>query len=107
MVAGLAITALSQVSLVIGLGTSCSQPLLLNRPSSTDGSRRKASSNPLPDESGRRAAACATRLTFTDGLRAAGALWEMTPSCSHFSQDRSNCGVAAPCSFRVIVDVTG
>ncbi len=39
-VAGLTSTALSQVSRVIGLGSSCSQPLLAKRPSRTDGSWR-------------------------------------------------------------------
>ncbi len=37
-VAGLMSTALSHVSLVIGFGSSCSQPLLAKRPSSTAGS---------------------------------------------------------------------
>jgi hypothetical protein len=41
-VAGLTMMALSHVSLVIGLGSSCSQPLLANRPSRTDGSFRNA-----------------------------------------------------------------
>ena len=45
-VAGLTSTALSQVSLVIGFGSSCSQPLLANRPSRTAGSLRKAISRP-------------------------------------------------------------
>ena len=40
-VAGLMRAALSQVSLVIGLGSSCSQPLLANRPSKSVGSGRK------------------------------------------------------------------
>src|SRR6202040_791633 len=38
---GLTIAALSHVSLVTGLGNSCSHPLLANRPSYTVGSGRK------------------------------------------------------------------
>ena len=44
--AGLTSAALSQVSLVNGLGSSWSQPLLANRPSQTVGSGRKTSSRP-------------------------------------------------------------
>src|SRR4030095_3377824 len=40
-VAGLIRAALSQVSLVRGLGSSCSQPLLANRPSQIVGSGRR------------------------------------------------------------------
>ena len=46
-VAGLTSTALSHVSFVIGFGSSCSQPLLANRPSSTEGSRRNEISRPV------------------------------------------------------------
>ena len=55
-VAGLAITALSQVSLVIGFGSSCSQPLLANRPSRIDGSGRNDNLEPAP--AGGRSACC-------------------------------------------------
>ena len=56
-------TALSHVSLVIGFGSSCSQPLLAKRPSSTAGSFSKADLESLralqPQPGcGRRAAAC-------------------------------------------------
>src|SRR5580658_4806470 len=37
--------ALSQVSFVTGLGNSCNQPLLANRPSKSVGSRRKTISH--------------------------------------------------------------
>src|SRR5260370_24096138 len=43
-VAGLTTTALSHVSFVNGLGSSCSQPLFANRPSMTHGSLRKETS---------------------------------------------------------------
>src|SRR3954471_16195172 len=49
-VATLRCAALSQVSLVTGLGSSWSQPLLLNRPSQTVGSGRKTSSRPPADD---------------------------------------------------------
>ena len=45
--AGLMIAALSQVSFVIGLGSSCSQPLFAKRPSNTDGSFLKEISRPV------------------------------------------------------------
>ena len=44
--AGLTSAALSQVSLVSGLGSSWSQPLLAKRPSQIVGSGRKTSSRP-------------------------------------------------------------
>ena len=79
--AGLAITALSQVSLVIGLGSSCSQPLLLNRPSRIDGSSRKAISKPLPAESVRDGGRLRDAIDLhRHGCARSGALWEMTPS---------------------------
>ena len=43
---GLTSAALSQVSLVSGFGSSCSQPLLAKRPSQTVGSGRNATSSP-------------------------------------------------------------
>ena len=51
-VAGLTSTALSHVRCVIGFGSSCSQPLLLNRPSSIVGSGRNAISKPEPGAAG-------------------------------------------------------
>ena len=56
---GLSSAALSQVSLVTGSGTSWSQPLLANRPSSTRASRSKTSSR-FPAESGPAGFAAAT-----------------------------------------------
>src|SRR5437879_4382886 len=49
-IAGPIWTALSQVSLFIGLGSSCSQPLLENCPSWMVGSRRMLSSMALASE---------------------------------------------------------
>ena len=47
-VAGLTITALSHVSFVIGLGSSCSQPLFAKRPSRMHGSGRNEMSSEPP-----------------------------------------------------------
>src|SRR6202043_616145 len=51
-VAGLTSTALSHVSLVIGFGSSCSQPLFAKRPSRIEGSLRKEISKPGGGEVG-------------------------------------------------------
>ncbi len=48
---GLTSAALSQVSFVMGLGSSCNQPLLANRPSHTAGSGLKTSSSHRVDAS--------------------------------------------------------
>ena len=68
-VAGLTITALSQVSLVIGLGSSCSHPLFANRPSSTAGSVPEADLEPARLAAGgrrkRRSEPAATSAAFS------------------------------------------
>src|SRR5690349_11856880 len=92
-------TALSHVSLVIGLGSSCSQPLLANRPSSTDGSFLKPISRFCaafdvavdvrlkPEDTSPEAAA------DTDTVRGANAVFGRTPSWSHLRQVVSNSAV--------------
>ena len=78
-------TALSQVSCVIGFGSSCSQPLLAKRPSRIDGSWRKAiSSRPVR----RRPADCGLRdAADVDATAAARTRCSaMTPSCSQRRQ---------------------
>src|SRR5207237_977565 len=87
-VAALTITALSQASFVIGLGSSCSQPLFANRPSRTHGSLRNAISNPDAAVAGVGAAGGLR----TEMLRAGNAVFGMTPSCSHRRQPDSNSG---------------
>ena len=54
---GLTIAALSQVSLVSGFGSSCSQPLLAKLPSHTVGSGRKDEFHPRAAAGGSAAAA--------------------------------------------------
>src|SRR5256885_15276458 len=87
-------TALSQVSLDIGLGSSCSQPLLENCPSQMVGSRRILNSMPL-----------ASAGLLSEGAIADFAVtdlgWKVVPStkpsCSDF---RQNCSKSAPvCCF--------
>src|SRR5262249_44897672 len=70
------------VSFVIGLGSSCSQPLLANRPSRTAGSRRNDISRPVAiADCGLGIADSRPDATFTDF--GANAVFGMTPSCSH------------------------
>jgi hypothetical protein len=90
-VAGLTITALSHVSLVIGLGSSCSHPLLAKRPSRTAGSFLKTISRPPPAGAG--LWSCAAGLTVT--VLAGNAVPGITPSCSQRRQADSNSGVIA------------
>src|SRR2546430_11727637 len=100
--------ALSHVSFVIGLGSSCSQPLLAKRPSRTAGSLRKLISNPCTDEirlppspSGFGGpvkpdpTTAALAAADTDAVRGANAVFGMTPSWSHLRHLASNSGVSA------------
>src|SRR6266536_1750859 len=64
--AGLMRIALSHVSFVMGFGSSCSQPLLANRPSSTDGSFRKTISIPATGADGDAPIASVRTLTLFD-----------------------------------------
>src|SRR5450759_3928069 len=90
-VAGLASTALSQVSRVIGLGSSCSQPLFAKRPSRIDGSLRKETSRPVDA-----VADCGLRIAdsiadwiadwATVTVFGANAVLGTTPSCSQRRQ---------------------
>src|SRR6202007_2990110 len=84
---GLTSAALSQVSLVNGLGNSCSQPLLAKRPSYTVGSGRKMySTSPagITLGSGKLAG-----LNFSSGLIGGNFVPAITPSFSHFRQPAS------------------
>src|SRR6185295_16686343 len=103
-VAGLTMTALSHVSLVIGLGSSCSQPLFAKRPSRIDGSLRNAISRPgevrlEPDAAG--AGGVLVAFAAGDARVASGfsrtssgvyAVFGITPSCSHRRQFASSFG---------------
>src|ERR1700712_3361334 len=106
-VAGLAMTALSQVSLVIGFGSSCSQPLFENRPSRTEGSLRKETSKPvgaIADWGLRIAESIVDWLVdwivdwIVDGATltvfGANAVSGTMPSCSHRRHAASNSGEA-------------
>src|SRR6202007_747673 len=86
-VLGLTSAALSQVSLVTGLGNSCSQPLLAKRPSYTQGSGRKMNSMSLAGvvfEAGKLAA-----LNFKAGFMGPNAEPATTPSFNVFRQNFS------------------
>src|SRR5580700_3821025 len=93
-VAGLTSTALSHVSLVIGLGSSCSQPLFAKRPSRIDGSLRKETSRPEAAGAGV-AAGVAVRLKpgATETDLGANAVSGITPSWTQRRQERSNASV--------------
>src|SRR5262249_54057765 len=102
-------TALSQVSFVIGLGSSCSQPLLAKRPSSTHRSfLNEISYEPAGpvvvavDGPGRSPAAGSARassratLPAIETLSGASGGRSTTPSWSHRRQPLSKSFVAAP-----------
>ena len=84
-------SALSQVSLVIGLGSSWSQPLLAKRPSRSVGSGRRASSKPFAGTlvASSRAAATPTSAASAGAARGS-ALASTTPSCSAARKASSN-----------------
>src|SRR5438045_2606568 len=86
-VAGLVRTALSHVSLVIGLGSSCSQPLVAKRPSRTDGSfLRRVSVRPGGAVSRRSGGGIGFILPGFAGE----AVFGTTPSCSQRRHAASN-----------------
>src|SRR5579863_7966169 len=86
-VAGLIRAALPQVSLVIGSGASCIQPLLANRPSHVEAPGTKATSTPLVDAFGSAAIAAATFFASAETFTAsAGFADAITPSCSALRQ---------------------
>src|SRR5579864_4685329 len=89
-VVGLIQTALSQVILFCGLGSSWSQPLLANDPSQTVGSGRNMISIP---GAALDSAAGALAVTLTAG----SAVFGTTPSCSDFFQNMSK-PAALPCA---------
>src|SRR6516164_6491763 len=93
-VAGLQCAALSQVSYVNGLGSSCSQPLLAKRPSQTLGSGRKASSRP-PCTSD--AGAPAENPSFNETCLGGSAVPAITPSLREVSHNTSKSELAACC----------
>src|SRR6202044_3013754 len=88
-VAGLIQTALSQVILLWGLGSSCSQPLLANDPSQMVGSGRNMISRPWAVSTGEAGG------VFAVTLIAASAVFGTTPSCSAFCQKMSKLGTLA------------
>src|SRR5436190_22835851 len=89
-------TALSHVSLVIGLGSSCSQPLLAKRPSRTAGSFLKLISNPCVVEIWLKPDPTAAKMPGeTEACRGEKAVFGMTPSWSHLRQFTSNSGEKA------------
>src|SRR5438132_6853174 len=77
---GLTKAALSQVSLLIGLGHSCSQPLFAKRPSQTVGSAQKFSSSSAAGDTRVLAAAEVTASIFTCACFGANAVPAINPS---------------------------
>src|SRR5262249_4463686 len=90
-VAGEIMTALSQVSLVMGRGNSSSQMLLAKRPSKIYGSGRKTTSRAPGLEGGGKEGALAA---LSAGRISANAEASMNPSCSDFLHQVSK---SAPC----------
>src|SRR5262249_28132187 len=84
-VPGLSRAALSQVSFVMGLGSSCNQPLLAKRPSHTVGSGWNSSSRPGAVSAGTAASASQAVCNCTSwGGKAVSA---MKPLCSAVRQN--------------------
>jgi len=96
-------TALSQVSLVIGWASSCSQALLANRPSKTFGSTAKAISRPVPAGASSGAAVCASACPLTVGpLSAPAPVSGTMPSASQRSVARRPDGYEPPDPGRAV-----
>ncbi len=85
-VLGLIQTALSQVILFCGLGSSCSQPLLANDPSQIVGSGRNMISMPCAGFG------CGAGGIFAVTLTAGSAVLGTTPSFNAFCQKTSKLG---------------
>src|SRR5689334_5663495 len=95
-VAGLVMIALSQQILVIGFGSSCSQPLFAKRPSQTEGSGRNDTSTP---DAAWFAGGAFTADACSETVLGANAVFGMTPSFSHRRQLRSkSAGDPAGCA---------
>src|SRR5215472_14540704 len=92
-VAGLTSAALSQVSFVNGLASSCSQPLLAKRPSQTLGSGRKAISSPLTTSD---AAAPVANPSLSETGLGGRAEPAITPSFNDVSHHASKLEIACP-----------
>src|SRR5436190_23977092 len=93
---GLTMIALSQVSLVIGLGNSWSQALLANRPSKIVGSGRKLSSRPAAG-----ALYAGMLAAFGWPLTRARAVFGITPSRSADCQPDSKLPVLPPLAGQI------
>ncbi len=91
--AGLSWTVLSQVSLVNGLGSSCSQPRFAKLPSWTVGSARRTSSRPDAAGPGAPMAANTSPAATAFG---GNALPATTPSCTDVRQKDSASSAPAP-----------